>query len=1018
MTARGQGWNEESLSEYPAVQQLQRLGYAYVDGDTIEAERDSLKDIVLVKRLGAALKRLNPWISDDNIGKAIRAVTNVSAASLIEASEKLHTILTYGISLEQDLGEGKKGQTVRFFDFDGPDATTNNEFIVTRQFRVQGTKKNIRPDVVVLVNGIPLAVIENKSPTLGEGWKAEALDQFSRYQELESRYRELGAPKLFEPVQLLVATCGQAACYGTVTTPHRFYAEWKSVWPADLADLATRLGHEPSAQEVLFEGMLAPANLLDLIRNFVVFERDAATGKTIRKLCRYQQFAAVNKAITRARRARAAKDPTERGGVVWHTQGSGKSLTMLWLALKLRRDPAHDNPTIVLVTDRKDLDDQITKTFRACGFPNPEQAESVRDLRALLAGPTGKTILTTVQKFQELQERTGAGGKAREEYPLLSEAANIFVLADEAHRTQYGGLAANLRKALPNATLFGFTGTPIDKRDRSTLSTFGSYIDTYTIDQAVADGATVPIFYEGRLAELRILGNTLDAVFDRVFADRSDEEREAIKKKYGTEAAIAGAPKRVEAISLDIIDHFTKFIRPNGFKAQIVACSREVACLYKETLDKLNAPQSAVIISGTNKDDERLVRHHTTEDERKALIERYLKKDDPLQILIVCDMLLTGFDAPVEQVMYLDSPLREHTLLQAIARVNRTADGKSYGLIVDYWGVSEALQEALAIFVPSEIQGALTPKVDELPRLQTRHAAAMRVFVRVKNKDDLDACVAVLEPEDVRAESDLAFRRFAQSLDMMLPDPRALPYNADMRWLGKIRAAAAARYRDDKLDVSDCGGKVRELIEDAVIAEGIQILVKQVSLFTPEFEDKLKALRSDEARASEMEHAIKKEIHVKLDENPVFYQSLRDRLEQIVADRKAKRIDAAEQLKLFEAIKADLRGHAGAAERIGLSETGFAVYGLLVDPPTGTKAGEPRASYGTPTVDESKKALAEVLIEQLAPQIAIVDWQSKDDVQREMRRLIKRQLRAGGYAADKIDPLAESVVGLLKRHRA
>lgn len=367
---------------------------------------------------------------------------------------------------------------------------------------------------------------------------------------------------------------------------------------------------------------------------------------------------------------------------------------------------------------------------------------------------------------------------------------------------------------------------------------------------------------------------------------------------------------------------------------------------------------------------------------------------------------------------HLDSPLREHTLLQAIARVNRTADGKSYGLIVDYWGISEALQEALAIFVPSDIQGAMTPKADELPRLQTRHAAAMRVFVRVKNKDDLDACVAVLEPEDVRAEFDLAFRRFAQSLDMMLPDPRALPYNADMRWLGKIRAAAAARYRDDKLDVSDCGAKVRELIEDAVIAEGIQILVKQVSLFTPEFEDKLKALLSDEARASEMEHAIKKEIHVKLDENPVFYQSLRERLELIVADRKAKRIDAAEQLKLFEAIKADLRGHAGAAERIGLSETGFAVYGLLVDPPTGTTAGESRATYGTPAVDESKKALAEVLIEQLAAQIAIVDWQSKDDVQREMRRLIKRQLRAGGYAADKIEPLAESVVALLKRRPA
>jgi type I restriction enzyme R subunit len=1008
MSPPGKGWNEASLSEDPAVEHLVRLGYKYVGPEILEGERESVKEVVLTGRLSTALKKINPWLSDDNVHKAVRAVMSVPAASLIEASEKLYTTLTYGISLEQDRGDGKKGQTVRYFDFDDP---AKNEFIVTRQFRVQGAKKNIRPDIVLLVNGIPLVVIECKSPTLGEGWKAEAIDQFSRYQELEGRYRELGAPKLFEPVQVLVTTCGHAASYGTVTTPHRFYAEWKTMWPTDEPEFLKAYGRAPSAQEMLFEGMLDPANLLDLVQNFIVFERDAATGRTIRKLCRYQQFAAVNKAISRAAKA---KKPTDRGGVVWHTQGSGKSLTMLWLALKLRRDPTHNNPTIVLVTDRKDLDRQITKTFNACGFPNPEQADSVRALRDLLVGPSGKTILTTVQKFQELQEQgDGTKRKSREDYPTLSEATNIFVLADEAHRTQYGGLAGNLRKALPNACFFGFTGTPIDKKDRSTLSTFGGYIDTYTIEQAVADGATVPIFYEGRLADLRIIGHTLDAVFDRVFADRTEEEREAIKKKYGTEAAIAGAPKRVEAIALDLIEHYTKFIKPNGFKAQIVACSREIACQYKEALDRLNAPQSAVIISGTNKDDERLVRHHTSEDERKKLIERYLKKEDPLSILVVCDMLLTGFDAPVEQVMYLDSPLKEHTLLQAIARVNRTADAKTYGLIIDYWGVSEALQEALAIFSPADVKGAMLPKGDELPRLQTRHAAAMRIFVRVKDKDDLDACVAVLEPEDVRSEFDLAFKRFAQSLDMMLPDPKALPYVGDARWLGKIRATAAAKYRDDKIDVSDCGAKVKQLIEEAVIAEGIQILVKQVSLFTPEFEDKLKALKSDDARASEMEHAIKNEIHVKLEENPAFFSSLRERLEQIIEDRKAKRIDAAEQLKLFEVITKDLRGHAGAAEKLGLTETGFAIYGLLAEPKVGLLKESSGAVYAT--IDEPKRELAALLEEQLEPQAAIVDWAHKDDVQREMRRLIKRQLRAANTPQDKIDALAESVVDLMKR---
>jgi type I restriction enzyme R subunit len=1008
MTPHGRDWNEINLSENPAVELLEKLGFTYVAPEVLEAERETLKETVVVGRLAKALKKLNPWISDDNARKVARSVANVPAASLIEASEKVYTTLTYGVGVEQD---GEPTRNVRFFDFERP---ANNEWIVTRQYTVKGVKKHCRPDVVLLANGIPLAVIECKSPTLGEGWKLEAIDQLTRYQEQDDKYRELGIPRLFETAQVLVATCGQAAAYGTTTTPHRFFAEWKTPWPLTTPRLRDLLGREPTIQDVTIAGLLAPANLLDLMRNFVVFERDAATGRTIRKLCRYQQFMAVNKAIERAGRA---KTPSDRGGVVWHTQGSGKSLTMLWLALKLRRDPLHENPTLVIVTDRKDLDEQITKTFVACGFPNPEQAESVRDLRALLSGPPGKTILTTVQKFQELAG-PGNGGKkrvTREEFPTLNEARNIFVLTDEAHRTQYGGLAANMRRALPNAAFFGFTGTPIDKNDRSTLSTFGPYIDTYTIEQAVADGATVPIFYEGRLAELRIVGNTLDALFDRIFADRSKEEREAIKKKYGSEQTLAGAPKRIETIALDVIDHYTKFIGPNGFKAQVVGCTREIAVLYKEALDRLNGPQSAVIISGSNKDAEHLVRHHTNEEQRKELINRFLKKDDPLKILVVCDMLLTGFDAPVEQVMYLDSPLKEHTLLQAIARVNRTADGKTFGLIVDYWGVSEALTEALAIFAPSDVKAAMTPKIDELPRLQARHANVLRFFIRVKDKDDLDACVAVLEPEDVRAQFDEAFKKFGQSLDMMLPDPKALPYVGDARWLGKIRQVAAAKYRDEKIDISDCGAKVRKLIEEAVSAEGIQILVKQVSLFTPEFEEKLKALKSNEAQASEMEHAIRHEIHVKLEENPVFYTSLRERLEQLIEDRKAKRIDAAGQLKLFEDLRKELRGHADAAEKAGLSETGFAIYGILAEPKP-LAAAEPRAAYGI--IDDAKRELASLLEEQLEPQVTIVDWTRKDDVQREMRKRIKRQLRAAGYKDEKIEPMAESIVDLLKRRRA
>ena len=550
-------------------------------------------------------------------------------------------------------------------------------------------------------------------------------------------------------------------------------------------------------------------------------------------MARYKQFMAVNKAMERIRTARK---PRERGGVVWHTQGSGKSLSMLWLALKLRRDPDQENPMIVLVTDRTALDRQISKTFLSCGFPNPERATSVRNLRDLLSHPSGKTVMTTVQKFQELEE--GENG-----HPVLSEGKNIFVMVDEAHRTQYRSLAANMRQALPNACFLGFTGTPIDKRDKSTIQTFGPYIDTYTIEQAVADGATVPIFYESRLPEMRIVGRTLDQLFDQVFADRSKEEREAIKARYANEQTIAEAPRRIETICLDLLSHYAQFIQPNGFKAQVVAVSRDAAATYKETLDRLNGPESALIMSGGHNDPERLAKWHLEKHQHDALVDRFLDKKDPLSILVVCDMLLTGFDAPVEQVMYLDSPLKEHTLLQAIARVNRRAEGKDYGLVVDYWGVSDALQEALAIFAPGDIKGAMEPKLDELPRLQSRHRAAMRFFDKVKAKNDLAACVKVLEPEDVRAEFDVAFRRFSQSMDMLLPDPRALPYNRDLVWLGKIRQVAKVRYHDPRLDISDAGAKVRKLIEDAIVADGIQILVKEVSILAPEFDEKLDALQ-------------------------------------------------------------------------------------------------------------------------------------------------------------------------------
>ncbi len=458
-------WNEEGLSETPAVKLLEALGYQYVDAEALDAERQSLREAVLAPRLTQALKKLNPWLSDDNTHKAVRAISHIQATSLLEANEAAHTALTYGIALEQDRGDGRRSHQVQFIDWDNP---KNNEFIVTRQYRVKGSTKEIRPDVVRLVNGIPLCVIECKSPTIGDKWRHEAVAQFDGYQELSSKYRGVGSPRLFHTVQINVATCGLAALCGTVFTPERFYLSWKEPFPETIDSLTKKLGKKPNAQEVTFYGLLTPANLLDITRHFVVFERDPNTGRTVRKIPRYQQLIAVNRAI---KRSRTGKDRTERGGVVWHTQGSGKSLTMLWLALKLRRDAAHENPTFVLVTDRKSLDDQIIGTFRACGFPNPERAESIRELRDFLSGPSGRTMMTTVQKFQEAGGCADRGKRlSKPKHPVLTTTSNVFVLADEAHRTQYGSLAANLRAAMPNAVFFGFTGTLSDKKDRRNVA--------------------------------------------------------------------------------------------------------------------------------------------------------------------------------------------------------------------------------------------------------------------------------------------------------------------------------------------------------------------------------------------------------------------------------------------------------------------------------------------------------------------------------------------------------------------
>jgi type I restriction enzyme R subunit len=519
-------WNEKELVENRLINQLIEMGYEHIHGPSLDEERDSTREVVLRSYLEKAVKKINPWLSDNNLSKLIRSITHIESTNLMEANEKFYDMLVNYISVQQDLGKGKKNQTVKLIDFEHID---NNEFIVVDQFSIADAKGTIRPDLLIFVNGLPIVVIECKSPFLTPDEQiSQAVKQLRRYQEQ--------CEHLFHYNQFMIATSNDRAKVGTIGAQQQHYGEWKDPYPLT----SPEVGDTPSKQDILVAGMLSKENLLDLLQNFIVYEPEG--GRTIKKLARYQQFRAVNKAINRIL---TAKGPEERGGVVWHTQGSGKSLTMLYLSVKLRRIHQLENPTIVIVTDRKDLDDQIANTFRRCGFPNPQQAGSVAHLKTLLQQGPGTTITTLVQKFQNETVEDQSSKKLKTNFTELTTAENVFVMVDESHRTQYGGLATNMKTAMPNACYLGFTGTPIDKEDKSTTRTFGSYIDKYTIEQAVDDGATVPIFYEARLSNMHVEGETLDQLFDRKFRDYNAEDRERIKKKYAQEEAIIASPMNI-----------------------------------------------------------------------------------------------------------------------------------------------------------------------------------------------------------------------------------------------------------------------------------------------------------------------------------------------------------------------------------------------------------------------------------------------------------------------------------------
>lgn len=941
--------------ELPFIEQLSSLGWKHITGSVDHPSvtgRTSFRDVLLEPDLRQALRRINlrngqPWLDDARISQAVNALTRISAPRLMEANQEATKLLLEGHAVDGLPGwDGGRQQTIHYIDWQTPE---NNTFTVINQFRVDCPRGQavpyIIPDLVLFVNGIPVVVVECKSPTVAEAIPS-AVDQLRRYHNQRKAAGEVGEnegnERLFVTNQFLVATTFDDARSATIGADLEHYLAWKDTAPIPQADVGAELGLEhPSklaSQQKLIAGMLRPAHLIDIFRHFTLYQE--VSGRTVKVVGRYQQFRAVQAAIDRLVHGKTRKQDGEhdrRGGIIWHTQGSGKSLTMVFLVRKLRSIPALRRFKVVIVTDRKDLERQLSGTAKLTG-ETVKVARKVDELKKILAKKGPGIVFAMIQKYGDRDDDKPGAQVAAEAFPVLNEDESILVMVDEAHRSHTNTMHANLQKALPNAARLGFTGTPIIMgAKKRTHEIFGEFIDRYRLKESEADGATVPILYEGRTATGAVSdGRDLDQLFEDMFSEKTPEEMEAIKRKYATKGNVLEAEEMIKAKARDMLRHYVEHILPNGLKAQVAASTRLAAVRYAKALPEardelmkeanaldpalrdlddealqtkprkvraavralrhlamLERLEFAAVISGVHNEDP-IYSPWTDSAKIESNIARFIKplkhedetKADPLAFLIVKSMLLTGFDAPIEGVMYLDRAIREAELLQAIARVNRTGHDKQAGIIVDYYGVAQHLKAALKEYSAEDIEGALRSLRDEIPKLRDRHQRLLDFFTShgVADIHDTEACVQLLADERLRAEFTVKLKQFLDTLDLVLPRPEGLPYVKDAKQLGLIYAKARDRYRGQGLPelAKSIGAKVRGLIDDHIVSLGVDPKIAPMTITDAGFAAHVEQQASPRARASEMEHALRHHIRQHGNEDPVHYQRLSERLEELL----------------------------------------------------------------------------------------------------------------------------------------
>ncbi|MCT7598006.1 type I restriction endonuclease subunit R [Aliarcobacter butzleri] len=988
---------EYLYSELPAIELFKKLGFNYFDA-SIADTRESINEVILEDRLRQSLLKINPWLRDNTLEKVVRKLKNIQASTLMEANQIVFDFITKKDSISEKPTPEAKPQPVFIIDYENIE---NNDFLIVNQMKYNGIHKNSIPDIVVYINGLPLAIIEAKSPKVSI---TDAISDLSYYQE--------NSQKLFYYNQICVGMNKGKALYGTIGSQFAHYSKYKL---EDLAELESLVERTATAQDILIYSLFKKEMLLDIIRNFTIFEIDQ--GRTIKKLPRYQQLRAVNKIVKRLK-------TENKGGVVWHTQGSGKSITMVYLATKLRREEAgFDNPTIIVVTDRIDLDNQISSTFRRTGFSNPIQAVSISNLKELLKDSYGKTLMTTIHKFQERAQQQ------KEEIEILSDKSNVFVLIDEAHRSQYGMTAAYMRNSLPNAKFIAFTGTPIDKEEKSTLRTFyggSDYIDKYTIKQSVEDGNTLAIRYQTGMPEYFIEKDLMNEVFSSVFGHESEEKQAKLKSKAASLDTFLMAKRRVEEIAKHIIKHFQDKIYPNNYKAMLVCHNRYQAIAYQKAFLKLkeqglNSFESKVIMSFDNKKDPIEFRELAVEEDKiKKAIEEFKlpfgnenekslsgeKRFDNTAILIVSDMLLTGYDAPIVQCMYIDKLLKEHTLLQAIARVNRTKSGKEYGLVVDYAGITNYLTEALKIFSGDlETSDVMTDIENEKTILENRHSKMVAFFNDIKIdrfKDRakfVDECVLYLEPEDLRDKYIDLVKLFNKSMDIVLPDSFATKFEYDLKLYNDIKLEAVNTHTPEKMFITrEETKKIQMIIDEHLRATGVHyLLYDAIDITDPEAFRRELENKSGKTKELTIANRIKHTIQANKKENPDFYKDIAKRLEELIKAKEEDRITQAQLLIEFDKLQEEIRNSKEEWKRLGLaSKEQFPIFKTLEK------------------VVPNPKEFTIAVFDKVGMYLQKSDWKDHDDIKKEIRKNIKSLLRNNGVDKELVNSLPITILEILE----